>query len=184
MALNHNWDKGWAQLNLQGFVGLSSLSNSGAHVTLYQLNYKVWEWVLGLRIFYSAPVIQCAAKFGTKALALYFTSDAVSDTLGLPFLPSVILPFPLLPCTSSLNQPCFSCVHSHPSSLRLGVTCTFTSGWMSLPESMPFHTLSHQSLSIFTCHIIIKTVSFVKNMFYSSLDHLLNAGHIIDTKHM
>lgn len=145
MALNHNWDKGWAQLNQHSFAELSISSSSDAQVTLYQLNHQVREWVLGRRIFYCPQVIQCAAKFGTKALAPCFIPDVISDTLDLPFLPSYRASL-CSPGTSNLNQPCFSHTHSHPSSLSVGVTArgTFTFTQTCRLDAPPWkHVLSH-----------------------------------------
>lgn len=110
MALNHNRDKGWAQLHLQGFVGLSSLSNSGAHVTLCQWNYKVWEWVLGLRIFYSAqrfnvqPSLELRHKPYTLHLRRHQTRSASRSSLP-SYCPSLC--FPVLPAWINPASPVF-----------------------------------------------------------------------------
>ena len=75
-----------------------------------------------------------------------------------PFHNIILLHSPLCLCYSfNLRRPCFSQIPPHPSSLSVGAfphnPTSFLHkhlGWMSLPESVPFHILSHQNLHHFT----------------------------------
>lgn len=186
MALNHNWDKGWAQLNQQDFAELSSSSSSDAQVTLYRLNHKVGEWALGLRIFYSPPGDSVCGKVWNKGSSpIFYTRCNIWHSRPLlPPFHHTSLPFDYLVLPTWIN------FASHTFLLILQVSLWVApslphkrAGWMPLSESTPFHALPYQSLSNFTYHIVIKTVSFLKNMSYSSFDYLLNAWHVIDIKY-